>query len=192
MNAYKTKKRNDSKYRTYTKLRVFLTRKKIKNPGKVASFLLNKFVHTSQKWEHFLSTELIGLGIVEKNKFTEWREKMEKEKILEWKGRDKSTSFQNGYYKPGEAILKYINEEKGKFDVLATMSNIDYIDNKHAMQIQNQNDRIEKLEKDMKSIAGIVLYSFPPDTEERRKIVIENIDNKEKCIQLLNYWNKTK
>lgn len=145
--------------------------------------------------------------------FNAWRDEMVKNGILICMAskrdleNNKEPIYQASKFKYGLNIKKYIEAELQlslfeRLDSKADNLRVDEISNrvhKAEENIENiisskaDNERVDILENEVKllkqqveGIAGVLLHALPPDTPERRKIIAENIHDKDECIKLLN------
>ena len=201
----KETKTKDRRYKTYQNLLMYLKRKKLDNCGSLATFLLETFINSPLEkrdgefvliFKHDL--ELAGL-ISEGDKFEDWRDIMIKRGVLTWKVRPNDYNFvsNKNYFAPSESLLNYINKEKLLRSTVATMDDVNRLDNK----IENKADieRVSKLEENvsvleekvnmlegnMNSMATIILKVLPPDTKRRRKIIEKYGNNPQECMKQL-------
>ena len=141
------------KWNTHSALRMKLTRRKVKNPSKVASLLLEVFVDDQYDGK-IRSKTLIDKGIIKKGNFTEWRKEMEAKDILSYKQDFKTHRY---WIDAGKVILPFINEEKFHQSPIATEKFV-------KSELAEIKEEVALLKKAMKSF--IEQYE-PPYTEEK-------------------------
>ena len=194
----KETKTKDRRYKTYQNLLMYLKRKKLDNCGSLATFLLETFINSPLEkrdgefvliFKHDL--ELAGL-IKENERYEDWRDLMIKRGILNWKVKPNDFNFvsNKNYFAPSDSLLSYINKEKLSQSTVATMDDVGKIE-------KNLSEKVEKLELALKEtnkknekVAEYILHQNPPDTPERKQIVVENIDDLPKALELLAQQRK--
>ena len=194
----KETKTKDRRYKTYQNLLMYLKRKKLDNCGSLATFLLETFINSPLEkrdgefvliFKHDL--ELAGL-IKENERYEDWRDLMIKRGILNWKVKPNDFNFvsNKNYFAPSDSLLSYINKEKLSQSTVATMDDVGKIE-------KNLSEKVEKLElalketnKKIEKVAEYILHQNPPDTPERKQIVVENIDDLPKALELLAQQRK--
>ena len=194
----KETKTKDRRYKTYQNLLMYLKRKKLDNCGSLATFLLETFINSPLEkrdgefvliFKHDL--ELAGL-IKENERYEDWRDLMIKRGILNWKVKPNDFNFvsNKNYFAPSDSLLSYINKEKLSQSTVATMDDVGKIE-------KNLSEKVEKLElalketnKKIEKVAEYILHQNPPDTPERKQIVVVNIDDLPKALELLAQQRK--
>ncbi|MBX9836989.1 MAG: hypothetical protein K2X69_01615 [Silvanigrellaceae bacterium] len=190
------------KYKTFGSLEQFLRRKKIENSGKLANFLLSAFIESpleKRDGEFILlfrhDFERAGL-ITDDQNFDELREKLILKGVLVWRVKPNDPNFiqKKNYFSASTGVLNYINKEKLSRSTLATMEDVDNKVNsiEKALKSEVEELRIELRETNRKieKVAEYVLHQNPPDTPERKQIVVDNIDNIPKALELLAQQRK--
>lgn len=182
------------KYKVYGSLEQFLRRKKVESASKLAHFLLSAFIESpleKRDGEFVLlfrhDFERAGL-ISDDQNFDELREKLILKGVLVWRVKPNDPNFisKKNYFAPSTGILSYINKEKLSQSTVATMDDVGKLKTKVdelEIVIKETNRKIEK-------VAEYVLHQNPPDTPERKQIVVDNIDNLPKALELLAQQRK--
>ncbi len=193
-NEIKENKQKDRKYKTYQNLLMYLKRKKIDNCGSLATFLLEKFINSpleKRDGEYVLifkhELELAGL-IKENEKYEDWRDTMIKRGILSWKVKPNDYNFvsNKNYFSPSDSLRNYINKEKLSQSTIATMDDV----GKLKSEVDDLKIALKETNRKIEKVAEFVLHQNPPDTPERKQIVVENIDNLPKALELLAQQRK--
>ncbi|KAB8035817.1 hypothetical protein GCL60_16440 [Silvanigrella paludirubra] len=188
------KEKKDRKFKTYQNLLMYLKRKKIENSGKVATFLLDTYVNSPLEkrdgefvliFKHDL--ELAGI-LDKKEKFEDWRDLMIKRGILNWRVRPNDYQFINNknYFAPSESLTTYINKEKISSSTVATMDDV----GKLKSEVDELKIALKETNRKIEKVAEFVLHQNPPDTPERKQIVVDNIDDLPKALELLAQQRK--
>ncbi|MBX9840146.1 MAG: hypothetical protein K2X69_17745 [Silvanigrellaceae bacterium] len=111
---------------------------------------------------------------------------------MNWKVKPNDFNFvsNKNYFAPSDSLLSYINKEKLSQSTVATMDDVGKIE-------KNLSEKVEKLElalketnKKIEKVAEYILHQNPPDTPERKQIVVENIDDLPKALELLAQQRK--
>ncbi len=185
----KENKQKDRKYKTYQNLLMYLKRKKLDNCGSLATFLLETFINSSlekRDGEYVLifkhDLELAGL-LKEGEKYEDWRDTMIKRGVLTWKVKPNDYNFVNNknYFAPSDSLLNYINKEKLSCSTVATMNDV----GKLKTEVDELKIALKETNRKIEKVAEFVLHQNPPDTPERKQIVVDNIDNLPKALELL-------
>lgn len=182
------------KYKTFGSLEQFLRRKKIDNTGKLANFLLNAFVESPLEkrdgefvllYKH--DFERAGLISDEQN-FDSLREKLILKGVLIWKVKPNDPNFiyKKNYFAPSAGVLNYINKEKLSRSTVATMDDV----GKLKSEVDELKIALKETNRKIEKVAEYVLHQNPPDTPERKQIVVDNIDNLPKALELLAQQRK--
>jgi maltodextrin utilization protein YvdJ len=157
---------------------------KIKHSGRLATFLLDVFVYSHSEEVTIRSEDLVQRNICKKGEFSELREELIKSEVLSWKMSGRQIDEYNRYkallFKAGPRILRYIDEEKSKLSVRATMENLDT--KADASEVENLKKRVEKLEKTQNKFMIAYFKENPPDTPERRRMLEDAVEEEEKLI----------
>lgn len=167
----------------YDSLRKYLKRvHKIEKSAQLTRFLLEKFTNLKYPtgYVKIFHKELKDNDVIDKEeKFYEWRSEMCKKNILVCKAdlqslNDKEANFKAAEFKFGKSIEKYImialNEQSNVYERLDTKVDI---------------EKFEEIEKKLNNIIEYVLYKNPPNSQKRREIVENNINDFQKMEQVL-------
>lgn len=203
------KRNNVKQFKTYQSLLMFLRRKKIENHGSLAGFLLETYLNAplekrDGEYVIIFKHDLERSGVLKNSeKFEDWRELMVKRGILNWKVKPNDNNFvQNkNYFAPSPSLVSYINKEKIYRSSLATVEDLNKLDDKFNDKFNDKADlnRVKSLEENvsvlkgevsmlkenMNNMATIILKALPPDTPKRRKIISKYQDDPVKCMNEL-------
>lgn len=192
-----TKKRD-----LYHQFGMYLARQKVKKSHAIARLLLDKFAysHGTNKEKRINVDELKEREIVGDEKgqyklYVLWREEMVKKGLIWCQAKkdekeEKEANHKAGLYCMGQKIEKYI-----QLAIVERLPDrVSILEEK--MDSKAENSRVEALEAKVEELSekvdGIitfVLKANPPDTPKRRKIVGENFDDYDKCLELLKEVN---
>lgn len=201
----KTKLRDSNNYKSFG---IYLTRNKIESAYSVASLFIDKFAKSRKPsdWQIVTADDLKHKNILPSKKhttFSHWRDEMIKNRFLicmatKEELQEKNPNHKGSMFKFGDRIKKYIDQaiqESLPKKVEDIDSKLDDMSDKFNIvneNVSNVNDKVDRLESEVKvlkeninNLTSIVLEAFPPDTPIRRKIVQDNINNKEACLKLL-------
>lgn len=186
---------------------MYLSRNKFDSAHAVASLLIDKFA-TAKKpsdWQIITVEDLKERNILpskKHNTFSHWRDEMVKNKILicmatKQELLESKPTHKGSMFKFSDRIQKYIDKaiyEFLPFKIEGLDLKVDGLNDKYYLleKTKADNERVDRLESEVKvlkenvnNLTSIVLEAFPPDTPARRKIVQDNINNKDECIKLL-------
>jgi len=182
-----------SKSKNYENMRKYLDRNlSITSASKNSRLFFDKYTKAAKPtdWQNINIKDLEEYGIPFET-LTQWREEMTQKGILicmatKEEMKDKSVNYKASMFKYGNKIKKYIEAELNlsihdKIDSKADDERVTKLEEK--VSILEENASI--LEENVQNLTTIVLAAFPPDTPSRRKIVQENIKNKDECIRKL-------
>lgn len=175
------KKVKRSQFSQYSPLMTQLSRKKIKFPGKVATFLLELFTDIdSREWLPLKKEMLVEKGILkDTDNFNAWRDELTQKDFLEWrlKGKNPGKAIYHlaSHYRPGKSFLPYLNKEMMKQGQVALKTDVEIIkaelhQEKIARKIDNENleAKLEEFKTNVEEqFSEIRNLLDPPITEEK-------------------------
>lgn len=189
--------------KSYKVFGTFLSRKGFSSSHALAGLFSEKFAHATKTsdWQTISAEDLKERKILPSDKhktFSHWRNEMVRSSVLicmatKEELQDDKPNHKACLFKYGPKIAKYI-----ELAILDNLPNrVEKIEEK--IETKADNERVDKLEDDVKKLENevknlkqnvegltdIVLAALPPDTPIRRRIVLENIDNQVKCVELL-------
>lgn len=204
----KSKLKNSKSYESFGK---FFARKKIEASYSLASLLIEKFAKARKpsEWQCITAEDLKQKGILssEKNQnFGHWRDVMIKNRFLICMAtreelQEKSPNHKGNMFKIGEKIKNYIDlaiQENLPAKVEDINNEIDNLqlkidskaDESDVLELKEKSlqfeEKIKNLENEMLGVYNLLLKALPPDTEERRNIIKENLHDYDLCLKKLD------
>ena len=176
--------------KNYHKFGMFLNRHKIQSGHALAKLFIQKFAIAKplSGWKSITFSELKDLSIFKSGKwksYVSWRTDMVKKGILicmatKDEMKEDTPNYKANMFKPGDLITKYIEEA-----IIDTIpQRVENIENK-IEDIDILKSEVKELKHNVENLTHLILKALPPDTEIRRKIVVENIHNHDRCLELL-------
>jgi hypothetical protein len=149
------------KFNSYNALKKQLQRREVASYGATATFLLEWCM--APKENLINSQAVIAAKACKEGEFSAWRAQLEKLGYLTCSIEKFKNGKERWSYSPGPALRPFINKEKMKQDVVATMSDINQL-------------RAEFEEKLATLVKMIVDKYHPPGGQEKYKVYSENQD----------------
>jgi thymidylate synthase len=157
-------------YGCYKTLSQALSRDGIKYPGKVATLLLDTFVHGNRK---IYRTDLETRKILNKtDSFTTWRTGLTHRHWLIFEQQDKYSS-----YSPGPNLVKFVNKEKLRSNEIASFDDIPKVNDENKEILMTKTiatvDQLEELRAELEKYKNGLRVAIerwnPPHDEEKEE-----------------------
>lgn len=172
---------------------IFLKRKGLKNSYKLATLFIDKFIlGTSKEWQSINCEDLKEKSILPNKTyytFSNWRNEMIYKGVIicmatKEEMNEKLPNHKANLFKPGKLIENYISKIIIK-NLPSKLGKISDRFDKVEMKVDKVEIKMEDFEDKLEKMMELVLKLCPPDTEERRKMLLSNFQNSEKCLKIL-------
>ncbi|MGY3805477.1 hypothetical protein ACWNT8_15540 (plasmid) [Pigmentibacter ruber] len=195
-----------SETKNYHAFGVYLGRRKLSNAHKLSRLLIEKFALTKKykDWQNISADELKEKGILpckRHSTFSQWRDAVLKAGILVCMAtkeelKEEAPNYKGNMFKIGDKARKYIDiaiQENLPRKVDEIGDKVDLIGSdveKLKSELEQTKLALKETNRKIEKVAEYVLHQNPPDTPERKQIVVDNIDNLPKALELLAQQRK--